>query len=78
MEQDEFFSKPSKRLTKRKKLRFKDFTDFRADEDSGLPEHQLERGPRHGNNRQMYSKAKVTDRRQERRERNRQPFDFED
>lgn len=63
---------------KRQKLRFKDFTDYRSDGDSGFPEHQLERGPRHGNNRKMYAKKKVDDRRAERRKRNSEKLGLED
>lgn len=60
---------------KRNELQPEDFADWRASNKtkSGmagpvdlLPDHQIDRGPRHGNNRHMYAKLKLTNRRRDR------------
>lgn len=59
---------------KRSELRPEDHDDWRDDR---RPPHQIDRGPRHGNNRNMYAKLKVAERRRQRAEEKRQPWGFE-
>lgn len=48
---------------KKTKLQAWDHDDYRSGPGQGVPEHQLERGPRYGNQRKMQAHLKTKERR---------------